>query len=89
MSAIEWSPRALRALFDICDYIAADSPEAAARVLFRIRAAVNLLMTQPLLGRAAETRGRRELVIDQYVVTYRITRNTVRILTIEHGARRP
>ena len=88
MSAIEWSPRALRVLFDIYDYIVADSPDAAARVVSRIRAAVNLLKTQPLLGRAAETRGRRELVIDQYVLTYRITRNTVRILTIEHGARR-
>ena len=88
MSAIEWSPRALRALFDIYDYIVADSPEAASRAISRIRAAVNLLSTQPLLGRAAETRGRREFVVDQYVVTYRITRNTVRILTIEHGSRR-
>jgi addiction module RelE/StbE family toxin len=88
VSAIEWSPRALRALFDIYDYIFADSPDAASRVISRVRAAVNLLATQPLLGRAAETRGRRELVVDQYVVTYRITRKTVRILVIEHGAKR-
>jgi toxin ParE1/3/4 len=88
VSAIEWSPRALRGLFDIYDYITPENPEAASRVISRIRAAVNLLGTQPLLGRTAETRGRRELVVEQYVVTYRISRNTVRILLVEHGSRR-
>jgi len=88
VSRITWSPRALRALFDVYDYIATDSSEAASRVVSRIRTAVNLLSTQPLLGRPAEIRGRRELVVDLYVVTYRINRNTVRILTLEHGSRR-
>ena len=88
MIAIEWSHRALRALFDIYDYIAADSPEAASRVVSKIRTVVELLSSQPLLGRAAEMRGRRELVVDQYIITYRVTRAAVRILIIENGLRR-
>jgi plasmid stabilization system protein ParE len=85
---IEWSPRALRALFDLYDYLAADSPEAAGRVINRIRAAVSLLSSQELLGRASEMRNRRELVVDHYVITYQIRRDRTWIVAIEHGARR-
>lgn len=88
MSSIERSPRALRGLFAIYDYLATDNAEAASRAVSAIRATVNLLSAQPLLGRAAETRSRRELVVDQYMVTYRVTRNSIRILIVEHGSRR-
>ena len=88
MTPIEWSPHALGMLFDVYDYIAADSPEAAARVVDRIRSAVRLLGSQPQLGRASRMRNRRELVVDQYVITYQIRRNRIWIVSLEHGARR-
>ena len=88
MIPVEWSPGALRALFDLYDYIAADSMEAAARVVDRIRSTVGLLSNQPQLGRPSRFRNRRELVLDQYVITYRISRNRIWILSLEHGARR-
>ena len=88
MTPIEWSPRALRTLFDVYDYIAADSPEAAARVVDRIRSAVRLLGSQAQLGRASKMRNRRELVVDQYVITYQIRRNRIWIVSLEHGAHR-
>jgi plasmid stabilization system protein ParE len=85
---VDWSPRAVRALFDVYDYIAADSSEAAARVVDRIRAAVHLLRGQPMLGRVSAMRNRRELVVDQYVITYQAKRDRIQILTLEHGTRR-
>jgi plasmid stabilization system protein ParE len=88
LTPIEWSPHALRTLFDVYDYIAADSSEAAARVVDRIRSAVRLLGSQPQLGRASRMRNRRELVVDQYVITYQIRRNRIWIVSLEHGARR-
>jgi plasmid stabilization system protein ParE len=88
MKSVEWSPRAVRALFDLYDYIAADSPEAAARVVDRLRATVNLLGGQEMLGRASEMRNRRELVVDQYIITYQVKRERIWIVALEHGARR-
>lgn len=88
MSEVEWSPRAVRGLFEVYDYIAADNVEAAARTIDRIRSAVRLLGSQAQLGRPSRMKNRRELVIDQYVITYRIKPGPIWILSVEHGARR-
>ena len=88
VEAVEWSRWSLRSLFDIYDYIAFENPEAAARVVDRIRSTAKLLETQPLLGRTSRFRNRRELIVDQYVVTYQIRREHIWILAVDHGARR-
>jgi toxin ParE1/3/4 len=88
VTPIEWSPRALRALFDVYDYIAVDNREAASRVVERIRSTVALLSTQPQLGRRSRLKNRRELVVEQYVITYRIHRDRIAIVALEHGAAR-
>jgi toxin ParE1/3/4 len=85
---VEWSPRALHDLFDIYDYIALDNPEAAARVVDRIRSTGKLLGSQALLGRASRFRNRRELIVDQYVLTYQVKREGIWILSVVHGMRR-
>lgn len=33
-------------------------------------------------------KGRRELVVDEYIVTYQVKQSSVRIITVEHGSRR-
>jgi plasmid stabilization system protein ParE len=85
--AVEWSPSATRSLFDIYDYIALDSREPAAHMIDRIRQNAGMLCTQPQLGRPSRMRNRRELLVDQYVITYQIRRDRIWIVSLEHGAR--
>ena len=60
---LEYAPRYFRRLEDIREYIAADNPTAASRVIERIRRAVTRLATSPALGRAGRVPDARELVI--------------------------
>jgi len=83
-----YSRRSLRHLRDIYDYIAADNPVAAGRVLLRIRAAADRLPRLPQAGRPGR-RGVRMLSIAglPYVVVYRLFENEVRVLAVFHTSR--
>ena len=83
-----WAARALSDLAAIYAYVSADSAEATARVIDRLMAAAGSLASFPHLGRPSRLAGRRELVVDQYVVTYRVHREEIRVLAVEPGARR-
>jgi addiction module RelE/StbE family toxin len=86
---LDWSYRALRDLANIYDYYHRNvSDEAAARVVDDIRATVELLRKNPRIGRELELRARRELVTGDYVVTYQVKRDRVRLVKIEHGRQR-
>ena len=87
---LEWSAYALADRSAIFDYIEADSPQAAVAVDARIREQVETLARFPGSGRLGRIEGTRELVISRtpYIVAYRITGETVRILRVLHGARR-
>jgi toxin ParE1/3/4 len=87
---LEWSACALADRSAIFDYIEADSPRAAIAVDDRIREEVEVLARSPQSGRKGRVEGTRELVISRtpYIVAYRITGNTVRILRALHGSRR-
>jgi addiction module RelE/StbE family toxin len=87
---LEWSAYALADRIAIFDYIEADSPRAAVAVDDRIREQAETLAQFPNSGRPGRIEGTRELVISRtpYIVAYRITENTVRILRVLHGARR-
>jgi toxin ParE1/3/4 len=87
---LEWSLFAQTDRDAIFDYIEADSPRAAVAVDARIREQVETLARFPHSGRPGRIEGTRELVISRtpYIVAYRITGNTVRILRVLHGARR-
>jgi toxin ParE1/3/4 len=86
---VRWLRRALRNLEEEADYIARDDPQAAAQVE-RIAASVDLLASQPALGRPGRVPGTRELIITgtPYIDPYRVRDDTVEILRVFHGARR-
>jgi len=87
---LRWTPRSLNAISDIYGYIAADNPPAAARLRDRIlEIAETLLVTQPLMGRTGRVRGTREIAIrPSYILVYRMSGETLEILTVRHAARR-
>ncbi len=60
---VVWSRRAIRHLVQLREYIEKDSDQSAALVASRILAAVDLLATQPEMGRVGRLPGTRELVV--------------------------
>ena len=87
---VRWLRRALRNLEEEADYVARDDPQAAAQVVERITTSVDLLASQPALGRTGRVPGTRELIITgtPYIVPYRVRDDTVEILRMFHGAKR-
>jgi len=84
---IVWSRRALRHLRHLRDYIAQDTPEAAARVAERLLASVELLAVHPHLGRPGRVLGTRELVVPDtpYVIPYRVRAARLELIAVFHG----
>ena len=87
---IIWLTTALNNLDELAEYIAQENPQAARQVLELIETQVNLLATQPALGRPGRVLGTRELVISNthYLVPYRIKNNVVEILRVFHTSRK-
>ena len=87
---IIWLTTALNNLDELAEYIAQETPQAARQVLELIETQVNLLATQPALGRLGRVLGTRELVISNthYLVPYRIKNNAVEILRVFHTSRK-
>jgi toxin ParE1/3/4 len=87
---LRWTPRALRHLRQIDEYLSTQSPAGARRVGERIVEVVALLARFPDLGREGVLEGTIEMVVPgvSYIVVYRI--DSVEVLTIlgvYHGAR--
>lgn len=85
---------AVRQIVVIGDYIAQDSPENALSWVERLRAAVDTLGTFPerhaVLYTAAQAgREVRQTFYGVYRILYEIQGDTVYVLTVRHGARRP
>jgi toxin ParE1/3/4 len=80
--------RALRRIAEIYAYIAADSETAAARMAQRLLDAMHGLGVNPHLGRPGRSAGVRELVVEPYIVFYRVRREEVLVLNVLHGAQR-
>jgi len=84
---VVWSDGALRDLAQHTRYIADFNPRAAAILAQELRAAAKNLRLFPHRGRPGQPINTRELVaVWPYVAVYRITRQTVEILRIWHGA---
>ena len=81
---------AQRDIDGIYAYIAKDNPDAAIRVVERIRAAIEVRADYPPIGRPGRKSGTRELVVAHfhyvvhYVVPYRVVGNEVRIVRVLH-----
>jgi toxin ParE1/3/4 len=85
------APEARKDLRAIRDYIAKDNPEAARRVVTRLRDLARLLAGAPALGRRRPEFGAelRSFVADPYVLFYRPLRgaNGIELARVLHGAR--
>ena len=84
---IVWSRRAIRHLTALREYIAEDSPQNAAEVAGRIVETVELLVTQPQIGRPGRIAGTRELIVPDtpYLLPYRIRSQRLEIIAVLHG----
>jgi len=87
---LQYSARYFRRLEDIRERIAADNPAAAARMIERIRTAVERLAASPAIGRPGRVADTRELVIPStpYIIPYRVKSDVVQIITVLHSAQR-
>ena len=86
---VVWSPRALRHLTAIRKYIEKDSDQSSARVAGRIPDAIEILRTQPHMGRPGSLAGTRELVVagTPYIVPYRVRRDRLELIAVFDGRR--
>ena len=87
---IKWVRLALIDLDEAAAFISQDNPQAAKRIVTRIRDAARILSDQPNAGRPGRVHGTRELVIADtpFILPYRVVKNTVQILRVLHGARK-
>lgn len=85
------APAARQDLRGIRDYIAKDNPEAARRVVTRLRDLARLLAGAPYLGRRRPELGSdlRSFVADPYVLFYRPLQGAagIELARVLHGAR--
>jgi toxin ParE1/3/4 len=79
---------ALSDLKDIFAYIAADNPDAAARLVERIEDVAKRIAVSPFLGQATSRPGFRRFPVGNYLIVYEIGRDEVIIHYVRHGARR-
>ena len=83
---VRWSVPALEDAKGIVRHIQEESPDAAQKVAQAILDGVDRLLTFPSMGRRAAREGTRELVIEPYIIIYRILPECVELLRIWHGA---
>jgi len=84
---VVWSRRAIDNLIELRDFIAEDSLRSAGSVAPQILDAVELVTTQPHIGRPGRMTGTRELVVagTSYVIPYRVRGGRLELLAIFHG----
>lgn len=90
LKRVRWLRTTLRNLDEQTAYIATDNPEAAVRMVARVRDAIERLARHPSLGRPGRVPGTRELVVSgrPFVIPYRVRNGWVEILRVFHGSQR-
>lgn len=86
---LSWTRLALADLSHAHDYIALESPSAAAATIERIQSALAAVCRHPQLGRPGRLAGTRELVIPRtpFIAAYRIKAGRIEVLAVIHTAR--
>ena len=87
---VRWTEQAFTRLAGIEDYVAADSPSAAQRLVARLVRRASTLAGTPNIGRRVpELPGSdlRELIEGNYRIVYRVRSPRVEILTVFEGHR--
>jgi len=83
---LELTPIALNDLKRLRKFIATKNPQAARRYSQSLRASLNNLMKQPMMGRLLdEERHIRELIAGDYLARYRIIGERVIVFKIRHS----
>jgi toxin ParE1/3/4 len=84
---VVWSRRAIRHLASLRKFISKDSEQNAGLVAERILDVIELLQTQPEMGRPGRVLGTRELVIPgtPYIIPYRVRRERLELIAVFHG----
>lgn len=74
---------------EIWRYIAADSPDAADRLLLRIDSKLELYAQNPRMGKARDNlaTGLRSFPVGKYLVFYRAAPDGIELVRVLHGAR--
>jgi plasmid stabilization system protein ParE len=84
---VRWSPLAIDRVVEIAEWIAADHPAAADRIVDGLFDAAERLVDFPLSGREIPEFERpelREIIWEQYRIVYRIRGEHIDILTVRH-----
>ena len=79
---------ALADLEEIFAYIAADNPEAAARLVARIEEVTARIAASPYIGEATRKSGFRRFPIGNYLIVYEVGEDELIVHYVRHGARR-
>lgn len=87
---VVWLRTALRNLDQTAAYIAQDNPDAANRVVERLREATERLARYPDSGRPGRVAGTRELIAPglPFILPYRVRQKRIEILRVLHASRR-
>jgi len=90
MMEVEWLEEALLDLKELGQFIAADDPRAAYRVLSKIETTAHSFERNPQLGRPGRVQKTRELVVPglPFILPYYISRKKIRILAVMHTSRK-
>lgn len=83
---VRWLRKAAQNLEDAYDYLTKDNPKVAQAFMQDVYRLVNLLTTQPAMGRAGRVAGTRELVVQDYpfIIPYRVHQDEIHILRVFH-----
>lgn len=83
-----WANQAQRDRSDIYDFIESANPAAAAALDQKILHSVELLSSNPLIGRVGRAPGTREFVVrSHYIIVYRLSQSMLHVLRVMHTAR--
>jgi len=87
--ALRYGRQAEEDLIEIWDYVAQHDVRAADRLLRELETRLKLLSDYPLAGRTREDmlEGTRYLVVQNYLIFYRVDDGAVDIIRILHGRR--
>lgn len=83
---VRWLRSGLRSIEIAQAFIAADNPQAAARLIDAVRSRAQLLADNPKLGRVGRIPGTREMILGgmPFLIIYRLTPDEVQILRLLH-----
>ena len=88
---VRFTERAADELEDILTYVAAHSPQGAAKVKRRIKLLTDLISRHPEAGQRTNRAGLRRIVVQPYpyLLFYQVAADEIVIHGLRHAARRP